>query len=94
MDQILSPGKIEGILYFIKSFNELKNLDLSDKIIVVKRLDENSLLSIFGAKGVIVEEGSFLSHVSIFLRESNIPCRLISNITEKYNHLDIIKLNN
>lgn len=92
MDQILSPGKIEGILYFIDSYNQLKNIDLSDKVIVIKKLDEKSLLYIYGVKGVIVEEGSFLSHVAIFLRESKIPCRIISNMVEKYNNLDKISL--
>ncbi len=92
MCEVLSPGKIEGILYFIHSISDLKNIDITDKIIVIKELDVNTLLYLYGAKGVIIERGSFLSHVAIFLRESKIPCRIISNITNKYNHLDKIIL--
>ena len=84
MIQTISEGEITGIAIVIDSITDIFGIDLRDKVIIIKRLDQELLSNLFDIKGIIVEDGGFLSHTSIFLREANIPCKRIKDATKIY----------
>ena len=92
MTKTISEGSIEGIILIVNSIEDISKINLNDKIIVTKRLDSQLLSYLFDVKGIIVEEGSLLSHVAIFLREASIPCKLIPDATKIYKQGDKIKI--
>lgn len=80
---ILSNGKICGECIVINS-KIPENINLNNKIIVIKEVTLDILPKLYFVKGIIVENGSVLSHVSIFLREIDIPMVKIKNATKIY----------
>jgi len=84
MIQTISEGEITGIAIVIDSITDIFGIDLRDKVIIIKRLDQELLSNLFDIKGIIVEDGGFLSHTSIFLREANISCKRIKDATKIY----------
>jgi pyruvate kinase len=92
MIKTISEGQIEGIVIIIDSIKDIHGKAISNKVVITKELDQKLLSHLFTVKGIIVEEGSLLSHVSIFCREANIPCKLIDNATKIYKDGDTIKI--
>lgn len=74
MIEVLSPGKINGEIIIINSKKDLKEKNISNKIIVIKEITLEDLTELYAVKGIIVENGSLLSHLFIFIREIRIPC--------------------
>lgn len=93
MIKTISEGQIEGIVIIINSVKDIHGKAISNKVVITKELDQKLLSHLFNVKGIIVEEGSLLSHVSIFCREANIPCKIIHNATKIYKDGDEIKIN-
>lgn len=91
--EVLALGKIEGEVIIILSKNDL-NKTISGKVIIAKEITLDMLPKMYNVKGVIVENGSVLSHVSIFLREIGIPMVKIKNATKLYKTGTIINLKN
>ena len=92
MIKTISEGQIEGIVIIIDSIKDIHGKAISNKVVITKELDQKLLSHLFTVKGIIVEEGSLISHVSIFCREANIPCMLIDNATKIYKDGDTIKI--
>jgi phosphohistidine swiveling domain-containing protein len=71
-----SSGIYIGYAFLLEeNFNNLINYnDLSQKIIVVKHLTPDLIVSIEGVSGIISEMGGILSHSAIIAREFSIPC--------------------
>lgn len=80
--EILINGKIEGIIKIINSEKDLKNI--KNKVIVIKEIPLEILPKLHQVKGIIVEKGSKLSHITIFLREIGIPMIKINDALKKY----------
>lgn len=91
MVEVLSPGKIEGETIIILSKKDL-NKNISNKIIVSKEISLDMLSKMYVVKGIIVENGSVLSHVSIFLREIGIPMVKIKDATKIYKTSTIVNI--
>jgi len=89
--EILSEGKIEGEVILISSKDDL-NKDIKGKIIVSKKITLDMLHKLYNVKGIIVEEGTKLSHVALFIREINIPYVRIDSAMKKYKSGEIIKI--
>lgn len=89
--EVLSPGKIEGETIIILSKKDL-NKNISNKIIVSKEISLDMLSKMYVVKGIIVENGSVLSHVSIFLREIGIPMVKIKDATKIYKTSTIVNI--
>jgi len=83
-------GKIEGIVKIIKSEKDLNTS--KNKIIVIKEVTLEILPKLHNVKGIIVEKGSKLSHITIFLREIGIPMVRIPNALKKYKDNEKINL--
>jgi phosphohistidine swiveling domain-containing protein len=92
MIEILSNGKISGNIIIINSIFDLKNKDITNKIIVTKELTLEMLTDIYNVKGIIVENGNLLSHIFIFLREIGIPCIKQENATRNYKENDFVDI--
>jgi len=73
MIEILSTGKISGQAVIINSLKDLKEKKISGKIIIAKEITLEYLTELYDVKAIIVENGSLLSHISIFIREIGIP---------------------
>lgn len=88
---ILSNGKIYGecIVFDLDSFDDKI---ITDKIIVIKEITLEILPKLYSVKGIIVENGSILSHTSIILREIGIPMVKIKNATKIYKTGEIIDI--
>jgi phosphohistidine swiveling domain-containing protein len=80
--ETLINGRIEGIIKIIKTEKDLKNI--KNKVIVIKEIPLEILPKLHQVKGIIVEKGSKLSHISIFLREIQIPMVKINGALKKY----------
>ena len=89
--EVLSPGKIEGETIIILSKKDLDK-NISNKIIVSKEISLDMLSKMYVVKGIIVENGSVLSHVSIFLREIGIPMVKIKDATKIYKTGTIVNI--
>jgi rifampicin phosphotransferase len=88
---VLASGKIKGEVIIISSKKDI-NKDISGKVIVAKEITLEILPKMYDVKGVVVENGSILSHVSIFLREIGIPMVKIKNATKIYKTGEIIDI--
>ncbi len=84
MIEVLSTGKISGEVVIINSLKELKEKKISGKIIVTKELTLEFLTELYDVKGIIVENGSLLSHMSMFIREIGIPYIKQKNALQLY----------
>lgn len=88
--EYLINGKIEGIIKIIKSEKDLAFS--KNKIIVIKEVTLKILPRLHNVKGIIVEKGSKLSHITIFLREIGIPMVRIPNALKKYKDKEKVNL--
>jgi len=84
MIEILSKGKISGKVIIINSLEDLKQKEISGKIIVIKEITLKHLTDLYDVKGIIVENGSLLSHTYIFIREIGVPCIKQENALKLY----------
>jgi len=84
MIKTISEGKIDGSAIIIESVDDIYKKDIVDKVVIIQKLDPKLLSHLFSVRGIILEEGSILSHVAIFLREVNIPCKIIPNAKKVY----------
>lgn len=84
MVEILSNGKISGQVAIINSLEDLKQKEISGKIIVTKEITLEYLTELYDIKGIIVENGSLLSHIYIFIREIGVPCIKQENALQIY----------
>ena len=66
-----SDGIVEGETLVVTDVTKVK--DYKDKILVTKMTDPGWVFLLVGAKGVISEKGSLLSHTAIISRELKIP---------------------
>lgn len=66
-----SDGIVEGEALVVTDVTKVK--DYKDKILVTKMTDPGWVFLLVGAKGVISEKGSLLSHTAIISRELKIP---------------------
>lgn len=66
-----SDGSVEGEALVITDVKQVKNY--KNKILVTKMTDPGWVFLLVGAKGVISEKGSLLSHTAIISRELKIP---------------------
>jgi phosphohistidine swiveling domain-containing protein len=80
--ETLINGKIEGIIKIVKTEKDFKNI--KNKVIVIKEIPLEILPKLYQVKGIIVEKGSKLSHITIFLREIGIPMIKINDALKKY----------
>lgn len=55
----------------IINYNPKKIIDYNNKILVAKELTPLDAVFLLNIKGAIIENGSLLSHISIFMRENN-----------------------
>ena len=84
MIERLSPGRINGQVVTISSLEDLKQKEISEKIIVTKEITLEYLTELYDVKGIIVENGSLLSHIFIFIREIGVPCIKQENAQQIY----------
>ncbi|GEM_PF-1646248 len=89
---ILINGKITGVCVVIDSISDFNTKDIKNKIIVIKKITLDILPNFYDVKGIIVEEGTLLSHVSIFIREIGVPMVKIEDALKKYKDNDIVSL--
>lgn len=66
-----SDGIVEGEALVVTDVTKVKNY--KDKILITKMTDPGWVFLLVGAKGVISEKGSLLSHTAIISRELKIP---------------------
>lgn len=66
-----SDGSVEGEALVVTDVTKVKNY--KNKILVTKMTDPGWVFLLVGAKGVISEKGSLLSHTAIISRELKIP---------------------
>ncbi len=66
-----SDGTVEGEALVVTDVTKVK--DYKDKILVTKMTDPGWVFLLVGAKGVISEKGSLLSHTAIISRELKVP---------------------
>lgn len=66
-----SDGIVEGEALVVTDVTKVK--DYKDKILITKMTDPGWVFLLVGAKGVISEKGSLLSHTAIISRELKIP---------------------
>lgn len=66
-----SDGIVEGEALVVTDVTKVKNY--KDKILVTKMTDPGWVFLLVGAKGVISEKGSLLSHTAIISRELKVP---------------------
>lgn len=76
------PGNITGEAVVLHSPDE--TVDVKGKILIAENTDPGWVFLIMGAKGLIIEKGSLLSHTAIIGRELGIPTIVgIKNATSK-----------
>jgi phosphohistidine swiveling domain-containing protein len=92
MIEVLSPGRIYGKVKIIRDINQLKEEDISGKVIVIEKVTTAESIYLYNVNGIIVEVGSKLSHVAIFAREIGLPCVKIENAMELYKDGDIVDI--
>ncbi len=86
-----SQGTAEGEVIVITDPSE--TVDTSGKIIAAKMTDPGWVFLIAGAKGIITEKGSLLSHTAIISRELKKPSVVgAENITEILKSGDIVRI--
>lgn len=86
-----SKGTAEGEVLIISDPSE--KADTSGKIIIAKMTDPGWVFLITGAKGIVTEKGSLLSHTAIISRELGKPSVVgIDNITKILKNGDIIRI--
>lgn len=87
-----SSGIAEGEVIIVNGASD--NVDTSGKIIVAKTTEPAFVFMIAGAKGIIAEKGSLLSHTAIISRELKKPSVVgIDGITEILKNGDIVRIN-
>lgn len=87
-----SSGEIVGTVNLIK--DSKPNLGKNYNIIVTETADPGWAPVLGMCKGIIIERGGVLSHISILARELGIPCIInIPNITKILNEKDKIYMN-
>lgn len=87
-----SPGEVEGEVLLID--NPFGEIDTTDKILLTEMTDPGWVFLIVGAKGIISEKGSLLSHTAIISRELNKPAVVgVKNITKELKTGDIVHVN-
>jgi phosphohistidine swiveling domain-containing protein len=91
LNDILSPGKIKNEVILILSKEDL-NKNIKNKVIVVKKITLDILPKLYDVKSIIIENGTKLSHISIFTREIGIPMIKIKDATNKNKNKNKINL--
>ncbi|MDD3177914.1 MAG: PEP-utilizing enzyme [Candidatus ainarchaeum sp.] len=91
--EFLVKGNIFGKCVLFNNLEDLDKVNLNNKVLVIEELNLNILPYLSKVNGIIVEKGSFLSHIFIFLREINIPVVKIKNATKIYSVNQLININ-
>ena len=87
-----SMGEVTGEALVIE--NPTAAIDTRDKILITKMTDPGWVFLIAGAKGVVAEKGSLLSHTAIISRELKKPSVVgVDNVTGLIKTGDIIRVN-
>ena len=87
-----SDGIVEGEALVITDVT--KAVDYKNKILVTKMTDPGWVFLLVGAKGVISEKGSLLSHTAIISRELKIPSVVgVENLMRTVKTGDKIRMN-
>jgi len=87
-----SDGIVEGEALVVMDVTKVKNY--KDKILVTKMTDPGWVFLLVGAKGVISEKGSLLSHTAIISRELKIPSIVgVEKLLDTVKTGDKIKMN-
>lgn len=89
--QPASSGRIQGRVRIVK---DPRGARLGrDEILVAERTDPGWVILFSGAKGLLIEHGSLLSHTAIVARELGIPTVIgIAGVTEWLSDDDLIEL--
>lgn len=86
--QPVCPGKVTGVVVFWQD-----NVDFFDKIVVLKHALPCQFTQLAKAKGIITEEGGFLSHAAVIAREYNVPAIVgVAGIMQKLVEGEVIEL--
>ena len=87
----IAGGTVSGTARVIKSLSE--DLDLADKILVIKQADPGWVHLFPAVRGLLVERGSALSHAAIIARELGLPTIVnISGLTSTVKDGDEVEL--
>ncbi len=87
------PKKIKGVIQFVYNKKDMVNFKKGN-ILVTTMTSPNFYECMNKSKGIITEEGGFLSHASITAREKEIPCIIgVGRKIRKFKNGDVVSFN-